>query len=84
MTLRNTISAVALAVLACGARAVDNVSALEISEPVLEMKSDGGDGGMQDVVGLGLRADSSVIVGDAAGAQIVHISVTGSAVSPPG
>ncbi len=84
MTLRNTVSAVALLVLACGARAVDKMSSIVVSEPVLEMKSDGGDGGMQDVVGLALRADSSVVVGDAAGAQIVHISVAGSSVNRVG
>lgn len=84
MTLRNIISAAALALLACGARAVDDVSTIKVSEPVLEMKSDGGDGGMQDVVGLGIRADSSVVVGDAASAQVVHIAAAGSTVSRVG
>ncbi|MEP6833516.1 MAG: hypothetical protein ABJB74_08985 [Gemmatimonas sp.] len=84
MTIRNTISAAALLLLACGASAVDHVASIKVAEPVLEMKADGGEGGMQDVVGLGLRGDSSVIVGDAANAQIVHIGATGTPVNRAG
>ncbi len=84
MTFRHAVNAAALVLLACGARAVDSVPIIEVSEPVLEMKSNGGDGGMQDVVGLGLLEDSSVVVGDAAGAQIVRIDATGTSVTRAG
>lgn len=39
---------------------------------------------MQDVVGLAVRADSSVIVGDAANAQIVHIAADGHVIARVG
>lgn len=84
MMFRNALSAAALVLLACGARVAENASTVQMSDPVLEMKSDGGDGGMQDVVGLGLRSDSSIVVGDAAGAQLVRIDAAGTSVTRAG
>ncbi|MEO8000085.1 MAG: hypothetical protein ABI852_21720 [Gemmatimonadaceae bacterium] len=77
---RTTFSAIALTLLACGANAVDVASTIPQEEAVLEMRADGGAEGMQDVVGLALRADSSVVVGDAAAAQVVQINSAGTVV----
>ena len=74
MEARQTFSAVAVVLLACGANAVDTPPTIPQSDAVLEMRSDGGAEGMQDVVGLALRPDSSVVIGDAGAAQIVHIN----------
>jgi hypothetical protein len=76
--------AVALLLLACGAQALDSPTTNTTADPVLEMRADGGDGGMQDVVGFAVRADSSVIVGDAANAQVVHIAADGHVLSRAG
>lgn len=77
-------SAIAVVLLACGAHAVDTPPTIPQSEAVLEMRADGGAEGMQDVVGLALRPDSSVVVGDAGAAQIVHISAAGAVVTRAG
>lgn len=69
--------AVGLVLLACGANVIDTPASTVAIDPVLEMRADGGDGGMQDVVGLAVKADSSVVVGDAANAQVVHIAADG-------
>ena len=68
---------VAWVLIACGANVLDSAGATSAHDPVLEMRSGGGDGGMQDVVGLAVLPDSSVIVGDAAAAQVVHIGTDG-------
>jgi|GEM_PF-2248568 len=77
MVMTRTALVVALLLIACGARAIDTPARTEGVDPVLEMRADGGEGGMQDVVGLAVRADSSVVVGDAANAQVVHIAPDG-------
>lgn len=66
-----------LVLLACGANAVDSTARTTATDAVLEMRADGGEGGMQDVVGLAVLPDSSVVVGDAANAQVVHIAPDG-------
>lgn len=81
---RNKVSAIALLLLACGANAVDVPATIPQAEAVLEMRADGGVEGMQDVVGLALRPDSSIVVGDAAAAQIVHINPAGTVVMRAG
>lgn len=88
MLITKTAFAAILLLLACGASALDSKNeatpASNQNDPVLEMKADGGELGMQDVVGLAVRADSTVIVGDAAGAQIVHFATDGHVLSRSG
>ncbi len=76
MLTKSGIIGVAI-LLACGANAVDSTARTTASDPVLEMRADGGEGGMQDVVGLAVLRDSSVVVGDAANAQVVHFASDG-------
>ena len=51
---------------------------------VLDMQSDGGAGGMGDVVGFALLPDSSMLVGDADDAQLVRIASNGALVARVG
>lgn len=82
---RHAVGAVAILLLACGARAADTSSSTTPqSDAVLEMRANGGAEGMQDVVGLALRNDRSVVVGDAAAAQIVHIDSAGTVLARAG
>ena len=71
---------IALVVLACGASSLDTQPNDERTAQ-LEMQSDGGAGGMGDVVGFAMLPDSSIIVGDADDAQLVHIGANGAPVS---
>lgn len=73
-----------LLLIACGANAIDSPATTVTSDPVLEMRADGGEGGMQDVVGMAVKTDSSVLVGDAANAQVVHIASDGHVLSRAG
>ncbi|MGV3710325.1 MAG: hypothetical protein ACO1Q7_15945 [Gemmatimonas sp.] len=84
MRKRNAVSVTMLLLLACGAGAVESKRSVPLGDPVLEMKSAGGDAGMQNVVGLGVGRDGAVIVGDAAAAQVVRVSVDGNTVSREG
>lgn len=84
MSVRNVAAIVAMGLLACGANAVGDSRTSDERTPVLEMRADGGEGGMGDVVGLGLLADGSVVVGDAANAQLVRIADNGALVSRVG
>ena len=87
MELKTGLGAIALILIACGANSLENGAAPDQRSAVLEMRSDGRDGGMGDIVGLGLlidssaaagaQADTAVIVGDAANAQIVRIGKNG-------
>jgi hypothetical protein len=71
------LAAVSVVLLACGANAGHSSAPDEELPALLEMQSDGGAGGMGDVVGLALLRDGSVIVGDAANAQLVRIGTDG-------
>lgn len=88
MHLRRGLGAIAVVLLACGANSIENSAAPDERLAVLEMRSDGRDGGMGDIVGLALRVDTipypdgfnvdtSVIVGDAANAQVVRVASSG-------
>ena len=82
------LGAVAVVMLACGANSLENSHALDERFALLEMRSDGSNGGMGDIVGMalqidsrsgadGARRDTSVVVGDAANAQIVRVGSQG-------
>ncbi|MEP6765615.1 MAG: hypothetical protein ABJB66_14970 [Gemmatimonadaceae bacterium] len=92
ISLQRALGAVGIALLACGANSVDNRTSADERTAVLEMRSDGRDGGMGDIVGLALRVDSStndgvtqvdtsVVVGSAADAQIVKVGPHGELLS---
>ena len=91
-TLSRGFGAVAIVLIACGANSMDSHSSPDERTAVLEMRSDATDGGMGDIVGLALRIDSSadagathidttVVVGNAADAQLVKIGSHGALLS---
>lgn len=81
---RTSLLAVALLLLACGARGVVPVEDLQLFDIVLEMRADGGSGGMQDVVGLGVYSDSTVVVGDAGNEQVLRFNTDGTVAARAG
>lgn len=81
------LAAVSVVLLACGANGGADASASRSADELAvqrEMQSDGGAGGMGDVVGFAVLRSGDVVVGDAANAQLVRIDTTGRNVSRAG
>ena len=74
---RLKVSVIALLLLACGATGGRTVPAVPFVEPVLEMRANGGAGGMQDIVGLGVHKDGTIVAGDAGNAQVLRFNADG-------
>src|SRR4051812_42017088 len=93
--LRRGLGAVAIVLIACGASSIDQSVIADERTAVLEMRSEGSDGGMGDIVGLALRVDTiptpggntvdtSVIAGNAADAQVVRVGPKGALIARVG